>query len=197
PRQAHKVRLTPNSEWQDVSDGKIDIRLPYLCRLPSGATITLFFYDGPIAQDLAFAGLLHNGEQFAQRLVDAFAHDYEGPQLVHIATDGETYGHHHKRGEMALSYCLHKLEASELANITNYAEYLEKHPATAEVIIHENSSWSCIHGVERWRDDCGCSSGMHHGWNQKWRKPLRESLDWLRDTIEPHFVAKASEYLKD
>src|SRR5690606_37678826 len=109
------------------------------------------------------------------------------PQLLHIATDGETYGHHHKFGDMALAYALHHIETNNLAQLTNYGQFLELHPPDWEVQIVNNSSWSCAHGVSRWSDDCGCSSGMHAGWSQQWRKPLREGLNWLRDTVNAKF----------
>ncbi len=198
PGQAKRVKkIGEGSEWQDVSGGKVDPTTPYLCTLPSGRAINLFFYDGPISHDLAFGDLLNNGEAFAQRLASAFADQKDWPQLVHIATDGETYGHHHRFGDMALAYCLHSIESRKLARITNYAEYLDKHPPAYAAEIFENSSWSCAHGIERWRDDCGCNSGMHPGWTQAWRKPLRETLDGLREKLIPLYESEASKYLKD
>ncbi len=184
PRQAAQVRKKGKGKWSTVREGAIDPRQPYRCRLPSGRDIHLFFYDGPIAQELAFGDLLNSGEGFAQRLLDAFTDD-SGPQLVHVATDGETYGHHHRHGEMALAYCLHSLEANPSVQTTLYGDYLEKFPPGREARIHEGSSWSCIHGVERWRDACGCSSGSNPDWHQHWRKPLRQALDWLRDSLIP------------
>lgn len=187
PHQASRVKKIGDKRWKDAKGGKIDPKLPYLCRLPSGKTITLFFYDAPVAHDLAFGNLLNNGEFFAQRLINLFPREDEKnkdfPYLAHIATDGETYGHHHSHGDMALAYCLYLVESRNLAKLTIYGEFLEKHPPTHEVEIFNNSSWSCIHGVERWKEDCGCNSGSGHGWHQKWRKPLRESLDWLRDKL--------------
>src|SRR4029077_19313470 len=117
-------------------------------------------------------------------------------QLVHIATDGESYGHHHAHGDMALAYVLDKLGKETGIRLTNYGEFLERHPAEWEVEIHQNSSWSCVHGVERWRSDCGCNAG-HPGGNQSWRAPLRAALDLLRDTLAPQFQEKACQYLKD
>ena len=179
PHQASQVRPLGGGEWRDASRGRIDPKKPYLCRLPSGRTIALFFYDGPISHDLAFGNLLRNGELFAKRLVAAFSAEDGRPELVHIATDGETYGHHHRFGDMALAYALHYLEKNKLAEITVYGDYLERFPPADEVKIVENTSWSCGHGVERWRSDCGDSSGAHPGWNQKWRTPLRNAMDWL------------------
>ncbi len=181
PHQARRVKkIVKQTKWQSVENSTVDPTNAYLCRLPSGKQITLFFYDGPIARDIAFGGLLGNGEHFAKRLINTFSDDKKNPQLLHIATDGETYGHHHRGGDMALAYCLHYIKSLKNIKLTNYAEYLEKHPPALEVKIHENSSWSCIHGIERWRDNCGCCSGMHSEWNQEWRRPLREALDEIR-----------------
>ncbi len=113
-------------------------------------------------------------------------------ELVHIATDGETYGHHHRHGDMALAYALHTIETGTLARLTNYGEFLERFPPTHEVAIVETTSWSCAHGVERWRSDCGCQTGAHAGWNQAWRAPLRDALDWLRDGLAPLFETGAA-----
>ncbi|MFN7116571.1 MAG: DUF3536 domain-containing protein [Saprospiraceae bacterium] len=196
PRQAKAIRRLAREEWKPVNENNIDTRIPYLYQLPSGKTITLFFYDGNIAKGVAFEGLLNNGKNFAARLVSAFS-DNDEPQLVHIATDGESYGHHHRYGEMALADCLNFIEASELATITNYGDYLERFPPKFEAQIHENSSWSCVHGVERWRSNCGCNSGGHPGWTQTWRAPLRETLDWLRDELIPIYEKEAAKYVKD
>ncbi|MFU8857572.1 MAG: DUF3536 domain-containing protein, partial [Deferrisomatales bacterium] len=182
PRQARRVRRLEGGEWEEVGEG-IDPRVPYLCRLPSGRELALFFYDGPIAQDLAFGGLLNDGGAFARRLEEAFVPEDASPQLVHVATDGESYGHHHRGGDMALAYCLHHLEENDSIHLTVYGEFLERHPPEREVEIHEGSSWSCIHGVERWRADCGCNSGGRPGWTQAWRGPLRAAMDWLRDSL--------------
>lgn len=197
PRQAKSIHKTGETMWQDVSGESIDTSRAYTCILPSGRSIVLFFYDGPTSQDVSFGGLLNNGEFFAKRLLSKFDAAQTRPQLVHIATDGETFGHHHRFGDMALSYALHYIDSNKLARITNYGEYLEKHPAEYVVDIHRNSSWSCIHGIERWRDNCGCNSGMHQNWTQTWRKPLREALDWLRDELVPVFQNEASKYLKN
>ncbi len=197
PRQASRVRRFGSRSWKDVSGDRIDPTRPYLLRLPSRRKIALFFYDGPISRAVAFEGLLDNGEQFANRLMSGFSDKRDWDELVHIATDGESYGHHHHFGEMALSYTLEHIESNDLAQITNYAAFLEKHAPTHQVEIFENSSWSCVHGVERWRNDCGCNSGGHEEWNQKWRFPLRSAFDWLRDTLAPRFEEKTRAFLKD
>ena len=197
PRQASRVRKTGSRTWRDVSGERVDPTRAYQARLRSRRKINVFFYDGPIARAVAFEGLLNNGEAFANRLLSGFSDQRDWTQLLHIATDGESYGHHHHFGEMALSYAINYLEANNLAKITNYAEYLESNPATHQVEIFENSSWSCVHGVERWRRHCGCNSGGHGGWNQEWRAPLRAALDWLRDTLAPRFEERTATLLKD
>ncbi len=197
PRQAKSFKKIEENDWREVGDEGIDTRRPYNCSLPSGKTISLFFYHGDIAQGVAFNGLLNNGQKFAKSLLDSFDSESSEPQLVHIATDGETYGHHHKHGDMALAFCLDFIDEHKHAKITNYAEYLTKVKTTYEVQIHENSSWSCVHGIERWRSDCGCNSGGKANWNQKWRKPLREALDWLRDELNQVYEREASQVLKD
>ncbi len=197
PRQAKRVRPIGKKEWQDVSGARIDPTMPYVQNLASGRKIVLFFYDGPIARSVAFEGLLESGESFAGRLLGGFSEKRNWPQILSIATDGESYGHHHRHGDMALAYALHYIESNGLAQLTNYGAYLEKHAPTHEVEIFENSSWSCVHGVERWRKACGCNSGKHPGWNQKWRAPLREALDWLRDALATTYADKARSFFKE
>src|SRR6202521_3139926 len=197
PRQAKRVRRKGSRTWKDVTGDRIDPSRAYLVRLPSRKTINAFFYDGPISQGVAFEGLLDNGQRFADRLMSGFSDARQWPQLVHIATDGESYGHHHRFGEMALSYALHHIETNKLAALTNYGQFLEKHPPDHFAEIVNNSSWSCVHGVERWRSNCGCNSGGHAGWTQEWRAPLRAALDWLRDCLVPLYEQKAAPLLKE
>ncbi len=196
PHQAKAFRPIEGGTWQDVTGSKIDPSRPYLLKTPAGNKINVFFYDGPVSQAVAFEKLLDNGEKFANRLMSGFSEARTWPQMNHIATDGETYGHHHKHGEMALAYALDYIESRKLARITNYGQFLEQNPPAHEVQIYENTSWSCVHGVERWRSNCGCNSGRL-GWNQEWRKPLREALDWLRDAVGPQFEKLGSKYLRD
>lgn len=172
------IRFTLLAPGQAKSEGAFDTTLPYRVGLPSGRSIAVFFYDGVLAQAVAFGGILHDGEHFVDRLTRSFREE-QRPQLIHLATDGESYGHHHRFGEMALAYALDQLEGS----LTNYGEFLARFPPEREVGIHENSSWSCAHGVERWRSDCGCHTGGGPGWNQAWRAPLREAFDLLRDEL--------------
>lgn len=198
PHQARQVRrIHARGVWRNVEGSKIDPTRAYMCRLPGGGEIAVFFYDGPISRAVAFENLLSSGEHFALRLVSGFSDTRKWAQLMHIATDGETYGHHHRHGEMALAYALHYIETNNLAKITNYGEYLEKHPPQVEAEIINNTSWSCAHGIERWRSNCGCNSGGHGEWNQLWREPLRNSLDWLRDELTASYENKARELLKD
>ncbi len=197
PRQAKAVRKIGSASWQIVTADTIDTRHPYWCQLPSGRRIALYFYHGALAQEVAFNGLLNSGKAFAQRIVSLFDGTPDTPQMAHIATDGESYGHHHRFGEMALAAALNHIEDNDLATLTNYGQFLELCPPEWEVEIHENSSWSCVHGVERWRNDCGCNTGGHPGWHQRWRKPLRNTLDWLRDQLIPAYEKEAGRFLRD
>jgi alpha-amylase/alpha-mannosidase (GH57 family) len=198
PYQAKRVRpLDGNGEWQDVLGGRIDPTRTYQCRLPSGAAIALFFYDGPVSQAVAFENLLQSGEKFASRLLGTFSDARTWPQIVHIATDGETYGHHSRYGDMALAYALDLIEKHPDVRLTNYGEFLANHPPTQEVEIVENSAWSCAHGVGRWKEDCGCRAANRAGWTQEWRGPLRAALDWLRDEVTPLYEKAAGKLFKD
>lgn len=196
PYQAHRVRpLKREHRWHEVDGGRIDPKRPYLCRLPSGRSIALFFYDGHVAQEVAFSRLLDRGDDFANRLVSTFTGSAH-PQIAHIATDGETYGHHRRFGDMALAYCLRHVEERGLARLTVYGEFLKKHPPQWEAEIVENSSWSCAHGVERWRADCGCRMGGND-WHQGWRAPVREAMDWLAAELAPLYEREMGRLASD
>lgn len=197
PHQMKSFRKIGEKAWHRADDANRDLQRPYVVKLPSGKSIVVFFYDGPISRDIAFGGLLNSGEGLARRLTEAFPSAATEDRLVHVATDGETYGHHHRFGNMALSYCLYYLRVRKLAKTTNYGEYLEKHPPEYEAEIYENSSWSCAHGVERWRSDCGCHIGGHPGWNQKWRVSLRGAMDWLRDKLAAAYEREMKVFFKD
>jgi alpha-amylase/alpha-mannosidase (GH57 family) len=186
PYQAAQVRAPGSRSWRDARGGRVDPSMPYRVRTASGRSIAVFFYDGPISRDIAFQDLLSRGEDFAHRLLGGFDDARARPQLAHVATDGETYGHHKRHGDMGLAYALHYIESRGLAKLTNYGEFLERHRPDWEARVLESTSWSCSHGVERWRSDCGCNAG-HPGWNQRWRAPLRAALDWLRDEMAPLF----------
>jgi alpha-amylase/alpha-mannosidase (GH57 family) len=197
PRQAKRVRGMGGRRWKNVSENDLDTTLPYICNLPSGKNIVLFFYHGPIASDIAYGNLLQSGENFADKLLESFGKDSEAARLTNVATDGESFGHHHRFGDMALAYCLHHLETDNLAKITIYAEYMEKFPPANEVEICENTSWSCEHGVERWKSNCGCCANESYRGQQQWRAPLREALDWLRDRLYGIYEQRMTEYAGD
>ncbi len=185
-------------QWIDTPDASVNTTQPYLVQLDEGRSITVFFYNGPASRAIAFEGLLNSGVDFANRLL-AVTPPTDHPQratLSHVATDGESYGHHHRHGEMALSYAMYWLETNNLARLINYAEFMEKFPPTWEAEVVEDTSWSCAHGVERWRSDCGCNSG-HQGWNQAWRAPLRAALDMLRDATAPLSEKLSASLFKD
>ncbi len=196
PHQAARWRPTGSGEWIN-GDGGIDLTKPYQCNLPSGRSIAIFFYDGPIARAVAFENLLARGENLAHRLLGAFSEARNHPQLVNIATDGETYGHHHRYGDMALAYALDYINEQKLARLSNYGQFLAANPPRDEVQIVERSSWSCSHGVGRWELDCGCNVNAAAGWNQQWRGPLRQSLDWLRDQCATIFEEHGRRLLRD
>ena len=196
PYQALKIRKEGDKDWTDVSWGNIDPARSYRYYIKSapGKFIDLFFYDGAISKSVAFDELLKDGNKFAKRLRDGVSDCRDYPQLINIATDGESYGHHTKFGDMALAYVLQIKAKEEGFTITNYGEYLDKCRSDYEVDIKQASSWSCFHGVGRWKEDCGCSTGGHPGWNQKWRKPLRDALDYLRDELAKLFEAEGPKY---
>lgn len=195
PHQAKRVRRVGEGDWQDVSGARVDPCMPYVVRLPSGKSIAVFFYDGPASQAVAFEGLLESGHRFASRLL-GLVKDTGRPQLVHIATDGESYGHHHRFGDMALAHALQIIEDSGKATLTNYGQFLELFPPAMEAEVFEPSSWSCAHGVERWRSDCGCvDGGPPH--QQDWRGPLRAAFDGLRDELAVLFESEGGKIFRD
>jgi alpha-amylase/alpha-mannosidase (GH57 family) len=202
PSTSVQAETTPvqAEPWTETMDATVDPTQPYRVNLDEGRSIAVFFYDGPNSRAIAFEGLLDSGEKFGERLLSGFRAnplgDSRRPQLSHVATDGESYGHHHKHGEMALSFALHWLEDKGHATLTNYGEFLDKFPPTWEAEVAEDTSWSCAHGVERWRSDCGCNGGKP-GWNQQWRGPLRKALDLLRDETAPLAEQLAKPLLKD
>ena len=188
PRQAKAVRPVGSGEFSPVTEDTLDTTRPYLVPLPQGKSMTVFFYHGSISRAVAFERLLENGEQFWARLSGPFPGG-----LRHIATDGESYGHHFLFGEMALAYVIEQArEGRDGMILTNYGAYLQANPARDEAQIHENSSWSCAHGLERWKTHCGCSNGSHPDWMQDWRRPLRRSLNYLKYYVDEHFFKRGS-----
>lgn len=206
PAQAQQVRPLEGGPWHDVSNAQIDPRHPYRCFLKdeSGEKdgdrfIDVFFYDGSLAAGISFGNLLYDGSRFAERLNKCFNPDDAAPQLVHVVTDGETYGHHKKYGEMALLYALRRATEHYGCELINYGAFHERFPPQWEVDLKtgpndEGTSWSCIHGVGRWKADCGCRTSQSSAWNQKWRKPLREALDILRNALAEIFENKGEKY---
>jgi alpha-amylase/alpha-mannosidase (GH57 family) len=195
PRQASAVRRGGEA-WQDVSGGRVDTRQSYSVRLPSGRTISLFFYDDGISNRIAFGDLLSDGVRLSSALLGGFSSQDE-TQLVNVASDGETYGHHHRNGHIVLSRSLAEVEKSGLAALANYSLFLSLSPPVFEVRLAEPTSWSCPHGVERWRSNCGCGSEIKTGYNQEWRTPLRSSLDWLRDRLSEVYSDRGSRLFVD
>jgi alpha-amylase/alpha-mannosidase (GH57 family) len=194
PHQAWRVRKIGSDAWEEVAD-RIDPSRAYLWRGPRDMTLTLFFYDGPISRAIAFGDALDRGENLVARLRAGIDANRPWPQLVHCATDGESYGHHKAFGDMALAAAIRQIEADGFATLTNYGVFLAEHAPTHEVQIREQTSWSCSHGIERWRSDCGCR--IRGDSQQRWRTPLRDALDWLRDQIDLFFEARAGAFLKD
>ncbi len=197
PHQARRVRHVGfGSRWNYVHNEDIDYHQPYRIILDRGKQFHIFFYNAPISRAIAFQGLLYNGDQLDQRLLSAFnRRDYA--QIVSTATDGESFGHHHKLGEMAIAYGLKKLEDQKLAQLTNFSGFLDKFGSLWEVDIYDNSSWSCAHGVERWRSDCGCRINYQAGWNQKWRSFMRDAFDFLKEIVDEVYERETSRFFRD
>lgn len=196
PGQAEAVR-SKDGTWEDVAAGTVDPRFPYRVELPAGRSLSVFFYNGPLSSDIAFNGLLEDGAMFAKRLIHDLGEPTAGARLSHVATDGESYGHHHRFGEMALAAAVENVRHDPDVQMTNYAQFLHDHPAVGEARVVENSSWSCAHGVERWRSSCGCAPQDHPGWTQEWRAPLRDALDWLRDQAVSDFEGLGGDLFDD
>ncbi len=200
PTQAARARPLDSfdsSGWQDVSDGSIDPSRAYLCHLPSGRSLAVFFYDAPLARDAGYGDLLVNSQQFVARLMGAVDHHRYHPQLIHFATDGETFGHHKKFAERALIYTFTHEASAHGFSLTNYGAYLDIAPPQWEVVIKPNTAWSCAHGLGRWSRDCGCRDDGPEDWHQRWRAPLRAALDHLRDALAEIYEHEAPPLLGD
>lgn len=199
PDQAERIRLPVEDEWQPLN-GPIDSSVPYLYRHRdgSGRSIAIFFYHGPIARAIAFENALSS----SQGLVDRFLLAAGNGLLVNVATDGETYGHHFKFGDLCLAHALEVEAPRGGLFVTNYGEFLDHSPPVVEVGLNngpgnEGTSWSCAHGVGRWSRDCGCHTGGEEGWNQSWRTPLRKALEFLRDGASVNFENAGRELFWD
>ncbi len=200
--QAEKIRKIGDESWTDVSNGSIDPKMPYRCfsQVKPEKYTDIFFYDGPISKAIAFEDVLKNSVNLLDKIIQAVPQNSVENPIVSVATDGETFGHHKKFTERTLAYFLSVLAPENNIKIVNYSEYLENHKPTYEVRIKtgkngEGTSWSCPHGVERWKSDCGC--GGERGWHQRWRAPMRETLNWLRDKLITIYESEGSKYLKD
>jgi alpha-amylase/alpha-mannosidase (GH57 family) len=204
PTQAEAVRSLAGGEWQDVSSGDIDTTRPYRCwPRPGGPDhIDVFFYNGAVSHAVSFEDILSDARLLIERLEGSLDPAAGGRQLLHVAVDGETFGHHRPLGNMALAYALKVAAPQAGLAVTNYSAYLEGHPPAAEVRLKAGpdglgTAWSCAHGLGRWQRDCGCTTGSRPGWNQAWRTPLREALDLLRDRLAPFFEEEAGGLLND
>jgi alpha-amylase/alpha-mannosidase (GH57 family) len=208
PYQAKRVRSMAGGEWTPASAG-LDTTQAYRCFLPGKAEddrkrryIDVFFYNGEVAADISFGDLLTDSYRLAARLVDGFSPARQRPQLLNVATDGENYGHHKKFGELALAHALTQVLPPKGFQLTNYAAFLALAPPKMEVELAlgqegEGSSWSCAHGVGRWKENCGCETGGQPGWNQRWRTPLRESFDFLNEKLASIFETQGQKYFQD
>ena len=195
PSQAERCRLLPTEndpepEWHEVGGNQIDPTRPYRCFIEDGRYIDIFFYDGPISRDMGFSDILKTGDNFIARIGQAIKGDNRKSQLISVATDGETFGHHRGGTEKCLAYVFTQEFPHRGWTVTNYAHYLSLAQPTWEVVLKPVTAWSCAHGVDRWQEDCGCGGGGV--WNQQWRRPLRDALDWLRDKLMDVYVDEAS-----
>jgi alpha-amylase/alpha-mannosidase (GH57 family) len=204
PYQAEAVSPLGEEKWEDVSRGTIDPKMPYRCFLRKDAEkyIDVFFYDGPISKDVGFGDLAFDAKRLMDRVDGAKNSNGNPSQLVHIATDGETYGHHKPFGDRVLAYIVAVEAEARGYRTVNYAEFLRENPPRFAVRLKEGengegTSWSCVHGVARWKEDCGCRGAGPAEWKQHWRKPLREALDWLRDRTSEIYESWGGRHLKD
>ncbi|KAM3113540.1 DUF3536 domain-containing protein [Phormidesmis sp. 146-33] len=206
PSQAQRCRAIDAPNWIEVGGGQIDTTRPYRCFLNSEERgerseeserryIDIFFYDGPISRDMGFDTALSSSHNLAGRLGQAVRGDHRPTQLIAAATDGETFGHHKGGTEKCLAYAFEHEFSRKGWTVTNFAHYLSLNTPTWEVELKPVTAWSCAHGVDRWQDDCGCASGG--GWHQKWRRPLRDSLDWLRDQLVKVYEETGKKFFKD
>jgi hypothetical protein len=196
---------------------------PGLCRLPGGKSIELFVYRGDSSHAVAFGGALHDGIAWGRVLAEAVA-GLDAPlpagpvesteprrqvrrtptapvvpareTLLSIATDGETYGHHHKFGEMALARALDELRAHSI-RIENFGAFLARNPAVDDVELVAPTSWSCAHGVGRWKENCGCRIDAELYPSQEWRVPLRQGLEALATDLHGIYEREATRLIPD
>jgi len=198
PSQAEAWRPLGAESWTRIdSTAGLDAQRPYRVPLPSGRSVTVLFYDAELSTALAFGGLLKSGARLVEHVQQAFRERGSEPRLVHAATDGETFGHHHAFGEMALAWAIDRLEREGSVRLTTYGEFLAHHPPQDEVRVRERTAWSCAHGLGRWSDDCGCAAAPGSGDRQTWRRPLRAALDAHADDLARCFEREGARYLVD
>ncbi|MDF5731082.1 MAG: DUF3536 domain-containing protein [Rhizonema sp. PD38] len=212
PSQAQRCRLLPTQddpkpEWHEVGGNQIDPTRPYRCYLPNGRSsnkeqrtkntpyIDIFFYDGPISRDMGYSDVVYSSNHLAGRIGSAVRGDHRPAQLISVATDGETFGHHKRGTEKTIAYALTEEFPSWGWTVTNFAHYLSLNSPTWEVELKPVTAWSCAHGVDRWQDDCGCGGGG--GWHQQWRRPLRDALNWLRDRLIEVYEEHGTQFFRD
>jgi alpha-amylase/alpha-mannosidase (GH57 family) len=202
PSQAERCRLMPDAidlkpQWYEVGGSQIDPTRPYRCFIDEARYkyIDIFFYDGPISRDIGFNDVLDNSSHLTARVGQAIKGDGRPSQLINVATDGETFGHHKGGTEKCLAHAFTQEIPSKGWTVTNFAHYLSINTPSWEVVLKPVTAWSCSHGVDRWQDDCGCGGGG--GWHQKWRRPLRDSLNWLRDELAKIYLETGSQLFRD
>jgi len=195
PWQCAKVE-TENGSHIDVDGNTVPYDTPFLIEGESGNTISAFFYHPQLASSISFGHMLRDADSMYGALEHIVQNDR--PRLLHTATDGEIYGHHEPFGDMALAALIRKVHEKDRFEFSNYATYLETHPATRGAILHDGeekkgTSWSCAHGVSRWYKDCGCHTGGEDSWNQRWRTPLRDAFATLGSAVDEIFAVKIGE----
>lgn len=204
PSQAFRIKELSGDNWIDVSMGNINTKQPYraFSKINRNNFIDIFFYDGPLSRNIAFDDIIYSSERLMERINTHKILDSDKPQLISMAVDGETFGHHKHFADRTIAYLFRKLASDSGFKIVNYSECLSLIPPEFEVELkpgkdNEGTSWSCVHGVGRWKTDCGCNTGGEPGWNQKWRKPLRNALNQLRDKLVVLFELEGKQYFKD
>lgn len=197
PWQANAIKEIGETKWKQVTNPLDVASDPFYIETPKGANLAVFFYDHILAQGISFEHYLQDADKVYQILLDKAVRSNK--LLINCATDGEVYGHHEPYGDMCFSALTQKINESNVLCLNNYANFLELYPPTQLVRIklgekNLGSSWSCYHGVSRWYKDCGCNTGNQEGWNQKWRKPLRDSFDYLDKQIDTVYKTQISRY---
>lgn len=197
PYQAREIREEYEGYYHPINKDTLNTNKPYRVDLPSGKSIVVFFYSADVAHQLSFGDLLNSGDAFYNKIRQQFNFNSSDTEIFNVALDGETFGHHHKHGDMALAYCINKVLTSADVRLVNYGRFLDLYNVTTRVHIHERTSWSCAHGIERWNSNCGCRGGGDPSWNQQWRGPLRAALNALNGRADTFFHSIAQNYFKD